>query len=402
MLSNQLEKIITSLSPEDLEATLSTLRKIFDNIIQHPNDDKYCQIKLANKTFSSKVWRYPACEELMKMSGWIVEDDHVRLRDDSHVLIVSQLLKSLCVQKDISQSQFSSLDSIVTKYSVGEYKALISAVLNGNISDIQSLLKPRNISTSGRIYSEDNCSTNLLYAAILSQKIEVLELLVWKYAVNPKSIEDKEDSITLELFRVAPQSFIITYLKTCVSINSNKDFTLLHLAVFTSCFDVVCFLVEDCGVDVNIKDDDFYTPLHIAYLAGHTHIAQYLIQHGANEMTVDKTGCIPYAYIDGDPQITASSQLGQNCRKIHQVPGSAECCYYIKLCNNGIAPTEAVTLTMEQFPSLTEDGLTQPHYAIDYTLFTEELTQYITKRSSSDQPWRLLKSEQTRHLPFIF
>ena len=85
MLSAQLSAFLT---PKYLEATLSTLRKIFDNIIQHPNDDKYCQIKLANKTFSSKVWRYPACEELMKMSGWVVEDDHVTLRDDSHVHIV--------------------------------------------------------------------------------------------------------------------------------------------------------------------------------------------------------------------------------------------------------------------------------------------------------------------------
>ena len=29
----------------------------------------------------------------MKMSGWVVEDDHVRLRDDSCVQIVSQLLE---------------------------------------------------------------------------------------------------------------------------------------------------------------------------------------------------------------------------------------------------------------------------------------------------------------------
>jgi len=40
------------------------------------------------------VWQYPA-GELMKMSGWVVEDDHVRLRDDSCVQIVFQLLKSL-------------------------------------------------------------------------------------------------------------------------------------------------------------------------------------------------------------------------------------------------------------------------------------------------------------------
>ena len=79
---DQLRKLIALLTPEDREATLLTLRRIFDNIIQRPNDDKYRQIKLTSKTFSSKVWQYPA-GELMKMSGWVVEDDHVTLRDDS-------------------------------------------------------------------------------------------------------------------------------------------------------------------------------------------------------------------------------------------------------------------------------------------------------------------------------
>jgi len=91
-LSAQLDKIAASLSPEDLQATLSTLKKIFDNIIQHPNDDKYRQIKLANKTFSSKLWRYPSCEELMKMSGWVVEDDHVKLRDATQIQTVNTVI----------------------------------------------------------------------------------------------------------------------------------------------------------------------------------------------------------------------------------------------------------------------------------------------------------------------
>ena len=41
MLQKQIDKIASSLKPKDLEATLSTLRKIFDNIIQHPSGDKY-------------------------------------------------------------------------------------------------------------------------------------------------------------------------------------------------------------------------------------------------------------------------------------------------------------------------------------------------------------------------
>ena len=80
MLVNSLEK----LTPQDREATLSTLtEKIFDNVIRHPRDDKYRQIKLTNQKFSSQVWRYPAAVSLMEMAGWEEDGDCVRLRDES-------------------------------------------------------------------------------------------------------------------------------------------------------------------------------------------------------------------------------------------------------------------------------------------------------------------------------
>lgn len=85
------------MGPEDQKATLTTLKIIFEKVIQNPNEDKFRQIKLANERFSSKVWRHPAGEELMKMSGWLVEDDYVRLRDESStqtiLAIASQKLK---------------------------------------------------------------------------------------------------------------------------------------------------------------------------------------------------------------------------------------------------------------------------------------------------------------------
>ena len=70
MISKQIEKIVAPLSPKDQEAILSTLKRIFDNILLYPNDGKYRQIKLTDETFTSIVWQYPAGEELMKMSGW--------------------------------------------------------------------------------------------------------------------------------------------------------------------------------------------------------------------------------------------------------------------------------------------------------------------------------------------
>ena len=59
----------------------------------------------------------------------------------------------------------------------------------------------------------------------------------------------------------------------------------------------------------------------------------------------------------------------------------------MKLCNIEINNEEAVSLTMEQFPSLKEDGPTQPHHDIDHASALKEFTQYITystQRSTDD------------------
>ena len=117
MILKQLDKFDTLLSPDSREATFAVLDRIFDNAIQHPNDDEYRQIKLTDETFSSKVWQYPAGEELMKMSGWVVEGDHVRLRDASCVQIVSQLLKSF----------LSSSATGVVPFPDDEFQVLIKA-----------------------------------------------------------------------------------------------------------------------------------------------------------------------------------------------------------------------------------------------------------------------------------
>ena len=92
MLAKQLDKLVASLNPEDCNKTLLTLQTCFKNIALYPHDDTYRQIKLSNKAFCSKVWRHPDCEVFMKMSGWVVEGDHVKLRDDSHVQIACAII----------------------------------------------------------------------------------------------------------------------------------------------------------------------------------------------------------------------------------------------------------------------------------------------------------------------
>ena len=361
------------MSLKDQKATLTTLTRIFDNIIQYPNDDKYRQIKLSSKTFTSKVWQYPAGEELMKMSGWVVEGDHVRLKDDSCVEIVSQLLKST---------------TGVVPFPDDELEVLIKAFYNGDIACIQKLLKPSRISPSGIIYSESGSSLNLLEIATIAQRIDTVKLLLTNFSVDPYEMSMSDDTslpYIVYIFYYAPQSFIIELMKyygVKTNFRTAKDnSSLLHIAVMFNCFDVVSFLLEHDSVSVNATDADYLqTPLHLAYLYGHTQIAEYLMQHGANVYAVDSTGHTPYEYIDGDPDAIKNSKYFQNRRKIHHIPFRIEHCYYIKLTNLGIDDKEAVSLTMKEYPSLTS---TPPHYDINQASGSTLLHHDISQASGS-------------------
>ena len=61
-------------------------------------------------------------------------------------------------------------------------------------------------------------------------------------------------------------------------------------------------------------------------------------------------------YIDGDPDHVTYSEYLQNKRKYMKFLTASNTSYFMKLKNNGIDDKEAVFLTMEQFPSLQEDG----------------------------------------------
>ena len=377
MLQKQIEKIASSLKPEDLEATVSTLTKIFDNIIEHPNDDKYCQIKLANKTFSNKVWRYPACEELMKMSGWVVEDDNVRLRDDTCLHIGSRLLNSFH-----EQLKSLSLPSGIVKIAYDKYKAILTAMYDGEIGHIQTILNHNNISSSGTIVLQNGQSINLLKGAIAIQQTNVIELLIKTYSVDFYATNSE---IVNSIFCIVPQSFAISLLKSAgirqfFKFEFMNNATLLHLAAMYNCFDIACFLITTCrDIDVNLTDDFLHTPLHYATIAKHTKIADYLLQHGADVRAKDCKNCTPLDYVDGNPKIIKISQHMQNKRKIHEHPFSVIRMFYLKKVNSGVVDEEAVTHTMEKFPALKEEGSPQVHYDVDRASVLSEVSKYINQ-----------------------
>ena len=145
-------------------------------------------------------------------------------------------------------------------------------------------------------------------AATIGQQLNIVKVLLTDYSMDPYVVSMSDDTFypyIVSIFHYAPQSFIIAIMKHCgvkTDFKTIDGLSLLHLAVWFKCFDVISFLLKECsGTDVNVTDDDLYTPLHKAYAYGHTQIAQYLIQHGADVYAVDKYGHTPYEYIDDDP-----------------------------------------------------------------------------------------------------
>ena len=276
----------------------------------------------------------------MKMSGWVVEGDYVRLRDHSRVNILLKILELFCEQTGIKYSR--SISVTTQQLSVQQFQELITAVFENDITRIHKLLKCCTITQSGKAFSEDGLSINLMAMAIVLQKTDVVKVLVEGFSVDPYELYydgEKPCRCIVNIFDQAPQSFIIDFLKISgVRVSFKVDgLTLLHTAVLTCCFDVVCFLIEECEeMDINATDDNLRTPLHAAYLGGHRQISEYLIKHGADITAMDIYGHVPYDYIDSDPDVVTISQYVQKKHKIHELPFSIERLYFYQLLNLGI------------------------------------------------------------------
>ena len=378
-LTKQLDKLIASLNPEECKSTLLTLQKCFKNIYLYPQHDAYCQIKLSNKTFYNKIWKYPDGEVFIKMSGWEVEGDYVKLKDTSCIHIVLQLLKKK-LGSSHTQKEFQGV------LTVSQFENLTSAVLAKDTAAIDKLLQCCGITNAGRVYCQNGSSINLLMAAVATHYSEMVELLVDCYDVNPFAVDPDSKNprpCMFQIFHQAPETFIIEFLAALGFINvcvKDDGFTLVHTAVLTNALEVLAFMYENYRIiRPNDTDDKKRTSLHLAYLYGNAEMAEFLLEIGADETALDIYGKRPFDYIDGDPELVAYSRYIQNTRKIHDDPYSIEYNYYIKLLKHRIDPEQAVSLTMKEFTWLEEESPTRPRRT-DRNKILEDLAQFLIDR----------------------
>ena len=383
-LSQQLDKIVTSLRREDLDATLATLRDTFDDIIQHPNDDKYSEFKLDNKTFIGNVWRYPACEELMKMSGWVVEDDHVRLRDNSHVHIVSQLLELFCKERNDFEKFFPPQ----------EVRMEINATIQYGMGlELKQILNQYDSSVVKCMYV--NAGLHILSAAFQARQIGIVQILTNEYGIDANSLNKEGNPCFLELFTGCDssdicQSLIIEFIKEFnLHVNMEITGTLspIHCAVLCKMFSLVRFLVEKCSIDVNRKLFSPYNanPLHLAYGTNQSDVAKYLIEHGADLSAIDADGKKPQQYQlhSEESRYSRLSKTLIKRTKIFNKFVSKERICFEEFCNIGIPDHEAVNLTFEKFPELNDKVIHTNPLDLVAIPTMNKLNRYITDMAPS-------------------
>ncbi|XP_053309938.1 protein phosphatase 1 regulatory subunit 27 [Spea bombifrons] len=73
----------------------------------------------------------------------------------------------------------------------------------------------------------------------------------------------------------------------------------LHEAVLSGNLDCVKLLVK-YGADIEQRDENGWTPLHMACSDGHPHIARYLLALGARKDVINSDGETPSELVDSD------------------------------------------------------------------------------------------------------
>ena len=63
--------------------------------------------------------------------------------------------------------------------------------------------------------------------------------------------------------------------------------TALHLAARNGHLEVVKYLLEKGGAEVNEEDNDGWTALHLAARYGHLEVVKYLLEKGGTEVNVE-------------------------------------------------------------------------------------------------------------------
>ena len=274
--------------------------------------------------------------------------------------------------------------------------SIIDAVHSGDGQLLRKLLEPYDRACVKHMKFEGN---SIIELACMFRQIGIARILANEYEADLNSSDNYNEDHLPNFFLLfgscdtteSCQSLSIQFIKEFkIDIHRPCLLTVLNLAVLHKLFTIVKFLVEECEVDVNHVSPDANngTPLHMAYGIGEENIAQYLIEHGANQGALDGDGRKPIdykLYVGSTNCYATLSQMLSEQRVMNKNIFSRELYYRQLICKEGKSDDEARGLTLEKFPSLEvnlDDIVTnQPNLEDTPTL--RELNHHITDMAPS-------------------
>ena len=296
--------------------------------------------------------------------------------------------------------------------SVDKALPILNAVYFGKASKLKDLLQQYDTCCVKNMRVDLGApvvSVPIIGVVFKARQIGIARILVNEYGVDANISDEDGSPYFLKLFEGCDstepcQSLIIQFIKE-FEINVHKhnihQHTALHLAVLHKLFSIIKFLVEDCKVDINYISNPTHggTALHMAYGMGEKNIAQYLIEHGADQEVVDDDGRKPKDYEFYEDN--GYSLLSKFCIKLRVIEKTAgpESDHYSELCEQ-FSVYKAMDLTFEKFPSLQNlvdggyvswitlieqhtDGSLVNQKILEATPTLKELNRYITDMAPS-------------------
>ena len=157
--------------------------------------------------------------------------------------------------------------------SIAGYNALHLAMYSGEFEIIEILLE----------YGMS--LTGCLYAAVFGQQNQIVR---WLVREKHMTCEDSlhHDHMIFSIAMSGNLSALLMFPNLNVNLKNEESYSVLHVASMNGQDAVTLFLIEK-GAKINAKTDDFWTPLHYAVEKDHESETLILLKNGANSNAQD-------------------------------------------------------------------------------------------------------------------
>eukprot|EP00042_Codosiga_hollandica_P055010 m.758143 g.758143 ORF g.758143 m.758143 type:complete len:431 (+) comp59033_c0_seq3:5141-6433(+) len=89
---SELAAQLRELPAAQLHPSLVVLASILRNVVEHPENPKFRQLKIANAQFNAKIWSKPECRDYLLAAGFVEHGEVVQLPDGVYTLEALDLL----------------------------------------------------------------------------------------------------------------------------------------------------------------------------------------------------------------------------------------------------------------------------------------------------------------------